>query len=84
MLLKQPSGHGLLGLVDGRRTHFLSILRASRLAVDGSRSNLHALKLLRSALCGDLPVLESVVVEDCTTKQDPLLTFCEVYSPLDR
>jgi hypothetical protein len=69
-----PSGHCLLGLVDAGRTHSLSILRAPRLAGEGSRRNLHAVKLLLSTFRRDLPVLESIVVEDCTPKQYPLVT----------
>jgi hypothetical protein len=69
-----PSGHGLLGLVDGRRTYSLSSLRAPLLAVEGSRRNLLVLKLLLSPHRRDLPVLESVAVENCTLQQDPLVT----------
>src|SRR5256714_14040931 len=68
------SGHFLPGLVDTGRTHSLRILCAPRLAVEGSRHNLHAVKLLLSAPRRDLPMLENVVVEDCTPKQDPLVT----------
>src|SRR5271157_2898983 len=79
-----PSGHGLLGLVDAGRTHSLSILRAPRLATEGSRRNLQAVKLLRAPLRRDLPVLESVVVEDCTPQQDPLVTPGAGHAPSER
>jgi len=79
-----PSGHGLLGLVDAGRTHSLRILRAPRLAMEGSLRNLHAVKLLRTPLRRDLPVLESVVVENGTPQQDPLVTTGAGYAPSER
>src|SRR5436305_14910453 len=69
-----PSDHSRPGLVDAGRTLFLIILRAPWLAVEGSRRNLHSVKLLFSTLRRGLPMLEDVVVEDCMPKQDPFVS----------